>query len=351
MWTRLFVIFLFSFLTNTLFAQNTELIAQGSSPDIYIIHTVAAKENWYSIGRLYNTSPKEIAPYNGSGLDKPLNIGQELKIPLHKANFTQNGTKAADEVFLPVYHIIQEKEWMYRISVNFNKVPVETLEKWNGITNDQAKAGMKLIVGYLRVKKGQSALASAGSATMQHSTAVTTVQPQQKMEATKMEDTEASNRKTEDTRTVAKQEKEIKEQLPQEIKEEKSASTPVKPAEERKQPPATDKTVAISSSMKGDGGYFKSLYQESGKSALGFAGVFKSNSGWQDSKYYALMNNVPVGTIIKVSNSSNSRTVFAKVLGQLPDMKESIGLTIRISDAAAAELAASESKFNVGIKY
>jgi hypothetical protein len=63
------------------------------------------------------------------------------------------------------------------------------------------------------------------------------------------------------------------------------------------------------------------------------------------------MNNVPVGTILKVTFTSSNKTVFAKVLGQLPDMRESTGLTLRLSDAAAAELGAEMGKFYVDVSY
>ena len=81
------------------------------------------------------------------------------------------------------------------------------------------------------------------------------------------------------------------------------------------------------------------------------AGTFKSTSGWQDGKYYALMNNVEVGTIIKVIAPATQKSVYAKVLGQLPEMKESEGLTVRISNAAASELGEPEGKFNVEVNY
>lgn len=100
-----------------------------------------------------------------------------------------------------------------------------------------------------------------------------------------------------------------------------------------------------------DGGFFKYDYSDGGKSASGLAGIFKSTSGWQDGKYYALMNNVPVGTIVKITGSTTGKTVYAKVLGQLPDMKESAGLTIRISNAAASELGEGDGKFNVDVRY
>jgi hypothetical protein len=79
--------------------------------------------------------------------------------------------------------------------------------------------------------------------------------------------------------------------------------------------------------------------------------VFKSTSGWKDGKYYALMNGVPVGTIIRVNFPSTNRTIYAKVLGELPDMKESEGLTLRLSDAAASELGGGYQKFTVEIRY
>jgi LysM repeat protein len=313
---RFLVIICLSIVSSFSFAQD-ELIIQGTSPDLYLTHTVAAKENLYSIGRLYNASPREIAPYNGLSIDKPLNIGQQVKIPLKITNFSQNGQKASDEVLVPVYHVIQDKEWMYRISMNYNKVPIDRLEKWNGITNDQAKAGMKLIVGYLKVKQDQSALAStAGRATP------STQKPEEKQ-----------------TPVVAKQENKV---TTTPATEERKIVAETRPAQQ---------PVNTAASSNTNGGYFSNLYQDSGKAASGVAGVFKSTSGWQDTKYYALMDNVSVGTIIRVYNPATSKTVYAKVLGELPDMKESIGLTVRISDAAATELGVAEGKFNVAVRY
>ncbi|MBS1602559.1 MAG: hypothetical protein JST42_07810, partial [Bacteroidetes bacterium] len=100
-----------------------------------------------------------------------------------------------------------------------------------------------------------------------------------------------------------------------------------------------------------NGGIFKGDFSESGKSASGTAGTFKSTSGWQDGKYYALMNNIAVGTIVKVSDGYTGKIIYAKVLGALPDMKESAGLTIRISNAAASELGEGEGRFNVAVSY
>jgi len=63
------------------------------------------------------------------------------------------------------------------------------------------------------------------------------------------------------------------------------------------------------------------------------------------------MNNAAVGAIVKVTDPASGKSVYAKVLGTLPDMKESAGLTIRISNAAAAELGQGESRFNAQVNY
>ena len=323
MYRRILVALLFSCISLLLSAQSG-LIIHGTPADLHLQHTVAPKENWYSVGRMYNLSPKEIAPFNAMTLENPLSIGQQLKIPLTALNFAQNESRADDETYVPVYHTVQEKEWMYRISTTYNKVPVENLEKWNNISKDQIKAGMQLIVGYLKVKK-QSASADKGSAGVEPASPVVVRPEEQKPVVIKQDKPEA----------------------PVVIRE--ANPTPVNKPQEEKAAAASAVMQPVNKSV--DGGYFRSLYEETGKTSSGLAGVFKSTSGWQDGKYYALMNGVAIGTIIRVSNPSNNKTVYAKVLGQLPDMKESAGLAIRISDAAASDLGGNVSKFQVEVRW
>jgi len=313
---------LIALLTTILFitiswAQSAQFIIQGEPGKFYLDHTVSAKENWYSIGRLYNISPKEIAPFNNLTLSNALEIGQQIKVPLTDDNFVQNTNKGAGDALVPVYHVIQQKEWMYHISTTYNKVPVEKLEKWNNISKDQAKAGMQLIVGYLKVKTGVSALANSGA----EKNTVGAVTP-----AIREEPKDQNV-----TTSIVKNEK---------LAEKAPITTP-----------ETNTPVNTYATNHAAGGYFGSNFNGNARSVTGQAGTFKSTSGWKDGKYYALMNNVSVGTIIKVTSVSTNKSVYAKVLGQLPDMKESMGLAIRISNSAAAELGTGEGKFPVDIKY
>jgi hypothetical protein len=308
---------LFAFTVN---AQSLPLTIEGASGKFYLVHTVVAKENWYSIGRLFNQGPHEIASFNNMNFDKPLEVGTILNIPLTSVNFDQKDLKIPGETLIPVYHVVGEKEWMFKISSIYNDVPVTSLEKWNKVKRDDVKKGTSLIVGFLKVKTDQSPLAlgvpvnpATGSSVVQTNPSTTSAQNSPKKEATPVPN---SN----------------------------STTTNIIPVSN------PSDHVNNYAATHSNGGFFSADYTGLGKSASGFAGTFKSTSGWSDGKYYALMNGIPVGTIIRVSGN-NGKTIYAKVLGQLPEMKESSGLMIRISNAASAELGLGEGKFPVEVKY
>jgi hypothetical protein len=129
-----------------------------------------------------------------------------------------------------------------------------------------------------------------------------------------------------------------------------------KPIPEPPKPTKANQPVP-SETMKGTGenmseGYFKSLYTaENLVTETGLAAVFKTNSGREDGKYYCLHNSAQPGTIIKITNNVNGKTIFAKVLDMIPDIKQNNGVLIRISNAGADILGITEGKFECNISY
>ncbi len=81
------------FLVSGFALKAQDLIIGGTAPDLYVNHKVAAKENFYSVGRLYNVSPKDIATYNNLSLDKGLDLGANVKILLTVQNFSRDATE------------------------------------------------------------------------------------------------------------------------------------------------------------------------------------------------------------------------------------------------------------------
>lgn len=340
---------LFLFLLAPFFAkaQHKPLIAEGVSPSLYITHKVAPKENFYSIGRIYNISPRDIAPFNNLQLESGLNPGQVLRIPLNNTNFFQSGTADADEIFVPVYHVVTTKEGLYRIALNHDNLPLETLKQWNNIKADAVKNGTKVIVGYLKVKTELSELAKNGIGRSIDSKVGETVKTEEKKTAATNETTKAEKKEIVKTETAPA----VKPAKEEEIKAEKKET--VKAAKETV---AAEPKKSVQGSKNAVGGQFKNIYDTQVSNAetaenSGAAGIFKSTSGWTDRKYYCLYNSASPGTIIKVTNPANGKFIFAKVLDLMPDIKQNENLLIVISNAAAEELGPVEGNFNCVVNY
>jgi LysM repeat protein len=342
---KLFFLFLMiPFLT----AAQDKLQVEGVSPGLYLTHKVAPKENYYSIGRIYNVSPKDIAPFNNLQLEKGLSLGQAIKIPLNSSNFYQSGNAEGDETFVPVYHKIKEKEGLYRVAKNHNDLPLETLKQWNNITGDAVKNGVQLVVGYLKVKKELSSLAQNGIGASIGSTAIV-VTEEKKTAVPEVVNPPVVKKATEKTKP-----KDVEK--PARVAEVKTVVTAEKviAKPEKITPPAeSKKTTREKNTNDAD---FKALYESQIKNAevteaTGDAGVFKSTSGWADKKYYCLHNSASPGTIIKITNPANGNIVYAKVLDTIPDIKKNEGVLLVISNAAADALGTAEGNFSCSIKY
>jgi rare lipoprotein A (peptidoglycan hydrolase) len=201
------------------------------------------------------------------------------------------------------------------------------MKKWNHLQSDVVSNGTKLIVGYLKVLKDQ---------------------PDQTPQVTPPKTVVTDNTVPP---VLEKKKEKIKEE-PKKVIEEVKKNTPVEPkdVQETVNKPAAGHTVDFK------GGSFRNLYNEQARNKKaenesGVAAVFKTTSGWQDGKYYCFHNAAAPGTIIKITNSVNGKSVYAKVLDAIPDIKQNSGLLLRVSNAAAEELGAGENKFDCSITY
>jgi LysM repeat protein len=299
-------------------AQKNEMLLKSNDKGVYLDHKVAAKESFYSLSRLYNVHPKFIASFNKLDMAKGLQIDQKLRIPLTDTNFTQKGNTGT-----PVYYKANEKEGLMKVSKENNGVLLSNLRAWNNLSSDEVKEGTKLIVGFL-ISKEMPSITITPKVIKEEPIAVKVV-----------EEPKVVTPKTEEPPVVKEEPKPV-------IKEEPK---PVVKVEER---PAANT----------DQGFFKSHFDQQikrtplSKDATVTAGIFKTTSGWQDAKYYLLIDAVQPGTIVKVINPTNNKAVYAKVLGEMSGIRQNEGLNIRISNAAASVLQITEQdKFIVKVNY
>ncbi len=339
------IIAFLAFLITNSHAQQ-KLIVHQSDNQLYVDHKVAPKENWYSVGRIYFISPKDIAAFNQLSMDKGLGIGQVLKIPLKDENFSQvaNVPNAGARVI----HVVQQKEGLLKVS-NLYRVDKELLKKWNGLKTDQINVGASLTVGFLLPK---SPVATA-----------IPVQPNEKAVASIAVATNNSQKEFADTEKP----KQSKPATPAvtvaaaDIPVLKPSAAPVKVVEEQQSVVSTETKTRPQTQQPAEGmhpkGYFASLFDQQSKEGQqqklenSAYGVFKSTSGWKDGKYYVLMNNVVPGTVVKLIIKSTRKEIFAKVLGAVPPGKESEGLALRMSNATVSALGAAENGSDVDLVW
>jgi hypothetical protein len=294
--------------------------AENNGGNPCIKHTIAEKQTYYSIAKQYNLKPEDIAKFNGVDMAKPLTNAATLKIPLNKTNLVQG---AKPDGATPIYYTIQPKETMFKVGQMFGKAKPDVIRQMNGMTSDALSVGQELVVGYLKAS-GNSATVPATSTTPKP--VVDTVAKSAKKETPKVNPNSGISNVI--------------------VGKPKKDSMPVVAKVEEKKPDNRPKGFVSTT------GFFEGQFDASSGNATTVSGTganFKSTSGWNDGKFYALMNNVTPGTIVKVT--SGSKSIFAKVLGSMPDMKQNEGLVIRLSNAGAASLEAATDKFAVTVEF
>lgn len=312
-------------------AQKQRLYAQSQPSGVYIEHKVLPKESFSSIAALYNIQPDTLSEFNNIDYYEGELLAKSILVPLKSQNFYQRGLVDSTQPLIPVYYTTPINQTVQQISARFNKVPVAILNKWNGIPKEGIVRGMQILVGFLKANPDQLALfeepVSIDIAMVEKPT------PPKVLPATKVVST-----------AVAKVDKPKEKPVEKPVEKEKPVvvekkETP-KPVEEK---PDTPPMVYV--------GYFKDVYKPTipkEKVLTGDASIFESKSGWSDGKFYVLMKLKP-GSIVKVTSAN--KTVFAKVLGELPEMKGNENIVLRLSNAAATELGVSGNTFPVVVTY
>lgn len=303
-------------------AQRAEIGKQRSL--LFITHTVTAKETLYSLGRVYHLSTKDIAAANKLKNDAGLQVGQEVKIPLKKDNFIQSNPKSKKGL-QAVYHTVKKGDNLYKLSKDYNRVPESLLKKWNSLSKNVVKPGQAIIVGYLKTTPDHAAPKNDDVAKAKSAGNAKPVIDEQ-----------------------AKQSTVITGEKDNTIQQSTVNSVPKKDAA-----PAQD-DVGVPAKLSTDDSYFAANYSINAANAQekkyeGVAATFKSTSGWSDKKYYILVNEIAPETIVKVT--VNGKSIYAKVLETLPDLKDNRGLLCRLSNAAASALGITDAKFDVEIAF
>jgi LysM repeat protein len=303
---------------------------------VKITHKVKSGESLSTIAKKYKVTVAELKSWNSLSSDK-LSIGKALKVITKKAvpvkqSDTQalaeplvaaaavkkeepkvadkkaedpNGTK--EVVFIStkastpatkasgdwVNHTVKSGESLFSLAKMYGS-SIEELIQWNNLTSNNIKVGQSIHVG----RNTASGPSPASNSTTTITTTTPTVAPT--------------------TSGVA-------------ISEVKNEATA--PAAEAKQEILAPNT---------SGGFTNT--KESG-----LAEVIPGTEA--NKKYLVLHRNAPVGSVIRIKNEENDLTIFARVVGVLPETGDNSKVLIKLSKAAFEQLKGVNARFPVEILY
>lgn len=307
----------------------------------FLLHQVKAKETWSIIAKKYEIAISDLMDSNMGVAD--LKIGQILNVPAAPLPKSDNSKKQPEQKSETRYktailYTVHNSETLYGISKKFN-TSVEDIRKWNNLEGDVLIEGQKLIVSYMyNYQKPEENPASTATRNTETITGGISnsdrKNSQPDIQVDPIKETRAKSSADYNSNSS--------------ITEKPQPST--QPASTAKSSDQTDNTIASTRSVitvgkKTAGGKVLMQVTESGIC------TWINDGDVSQSKYYALHRSAPVGTIVKVTNKMNFKSVFVKVVGVLPDTGDNEKSIVKISQTAVNKLGALDAHFQVELSY
>ncbi len=273
----------------------------------FIEYKVEEHDGWYGIARKFGVVYSEVRLANKDA-DDVLHIGQVILIPQDKVKMNDPRNQKnyiLKEQEEPVTHKVKKKETLYSISKKYEVTP-DDLKKWNHLQSNDLKSGEEIIIGY----------------------------------KTKKVKVNAEQVLAEEKKAVAPEKKEIIEK-----------GTPLFDAENNKGLKTDSAALKSAHENKTDIQPIKKPFTIRKEVSEQGVATWIDDENINPNKYFALHRTAPVGTIIKVTNKMNKRSIFVKVVGKLPDTGDNDNVVIKVSKASAEKLGVRDQRFQSELNY
>jgi len=285
-----FLLIVLLYISNLSTAQDT-LWAQCSRNDVPFVYAKSkAGESIYDIARKYSVPPGFLSDLNGVRLQQQLSPATAIKIPIGSYNYRRVNDPAGNR---PLFYKVREGDKLYELARSFN-TSQQSLQQWNKLSNQEIAPGQILLTGWISYDQSQ--------------------------EGSKAPD-------------------QVPVPIPLPVVKDTISVKETITAEES----SADSMQVILEKNYYDG--------NSGRSEAGAAVFFESAAPAQPGIYYAFHNIAERGDIIKVHNPDGNRSVYVKVIGRIPELKEYHNCIIAISDKAAKALGAHYKRTFCRISY
>ncbi len=282
-------------------------------------HTVKKGETLYSVSKKYAVSMSEIANANHITTSQGLKIGQRISIPAKGAVVQKQITLSAGKQIPARVHTITKGETLYSLCKKYG-VTIHELKTWNSLSSTGVHPGQKLIVS----KMNSQAIYKPIAVPSTPDTPYREEDVRERVMLTEIRKSEA----TLEPETVLVE----------------------KPRTDAPKPTVITEGLRTSSSNVAEYPAIFNQYTTHGfkiKKTKGAANYLSdATSGNQHLAFY---NGAETGSIIRVTNLMNKKTIFVKVMGKLPSTDTAQDITVKLTNTAAQDLGALDEKFLVEV--
>lgn len=294
MYRFLLIILFVCFNVNAFALKADSLYVISKNDKWYVMHTVKQGEDVFLLSRRYHVPPVMLANANEIDYQTVLKPGRTLLIPI--GNYNQVSFKPSSAGYRNLYYRVGNNDNLSRIS-HFAGVQQQVMQQWNHLTDNTIQPGRVLSVGWILFDAIDAQPAPVATAANSK--------------------TETAKGHKPDTMIVIR-------------KGRKTDSLP------------KEQSLYLSQTDSG-----KNIMEEKG--SVVFFGAASKIKG--TNMYFAFHNTARKGTIIKVHNPGNDKTVYVKVIGPLPETKQYYNSEIGINIGAKQALGISDDKGWVELSY
>ncbi|WP_118974435.1 LysM peptidoglycan-binding domain-containing protein [Taibaiella koreensis] len=280
-------------------AQDTLWVKQKEGMP-YLLHRVKSGETLFMLSKKFSVPPAVLADVNRVNYQDGLPEGSKFRIPIDDYNFIRIESVVKSK---PVFYKVGDEDDLHSIS-RMMGVSQSAIQRWNHSNTPEIEKGAVLQVGWIAYDNEQKPFAAKDTP---HSPVVAAKPVVQSPPArTTVRDT-----------VKAVPEKDTAEEM-------------------------------VSA--------FEQLYQEqvrgiSTNEESGAAVFYPLRTKAAPGVYYAFHNSASKGTILQITNPASGKTIYAKVIGIVPNLKEYHNSIIGLSGNAAQALGARERRMFCKIRY
>lgn len=296
-------------------------------------HIIAPKQTLYSLAKFYKLDVYAIYDFNPWLRSKVLGVGDTVSVPIQEQLILKDEEQLLGGMeYALVYYQVKKQDNLYQIAKRHFNIPVETLKNRNNIPDHNLSIGQNLLIGWFDLYGGSANPAQNIHPSTLHLPVIT---------------------KEENLKPISN----IPLGPPKPNKEEIALlNKPIEPAPALSR---TDEATGKSEPLGIDEEIEDLKANFEIEKAHKISYVFTEQRGvaaWrkdirEKTDLYAIHRTAPVGSTVMVSNPLIKKSVYAKVISQMPEDLYPDNVCVVVSPAVANLLGAVDAHFFVKVRY